>query len=900
MTTVALVPAHQRADRVGATVAALVPLVDEVVVVDDGSADGGATVEAARRAGARVVALPANRGKGGAVAAGVAAAPEAEVYLLVDADTAATAAATAPLLEAVAAGADLAVGVLPPAGGRGGFGTVRRLARWGIRRACGFEAAAPLSGQRAVRGGLLRSLEAADRFGLEVGMTIDAVREGAVVVEVPVEVDHDHTGRGPAGFAHRAGQGFDLVRALWPRLLGERARTVLLLGLALATVAALAATAGAAVPTGTPLDRADQVVLVAAPPALRLDDLDDPSRPELAALAGRRGAVAAGNVDVPDRTSWSTWATLGAGRRLRAEPPASPPDPADPFLVRDLQAGQGRLGTALRTAGITTALVGADPTSAVRLAVADGDGRIDRATTAGALGAAGLTNQARTALASGFGLVGVDAAGLDARSLEDLLSRLREVTGPRTLLLLVTPADPAAPLGLRPVVASGPGAPAGRLVSPSTRQDGLTTLTDVAPTILHVLGVPVPEGMVGRALRRAAGPPDVQGLVEMDQLARQRDDVWNRAFVPVGAFHAVPYGWAWLRWRRARRAERGGGGAGPGRSPGAGAGVDAGWLSWLALGLAGWPLATWLTRAVPGSGALGWGAALLALGLDAAVVAAAWRLGRRRGLAPFALVAGATVLLVTLNLGAGGPLQLSSAFGNAAHLDGRASGLGNVAFSVYAGCALMAVACAPRRAPWIVSLLTVVALVDALPALGADIGGAVTLPPVLVLTVAALWGRLRLRTALVAAGVTAAGLGLAVAVDLVRPEEEQTHLARFVASGGRSSSIPAKVADNLGNYALAPLLIPAVLAIVAFAVLLWRGRFRTTLPPGSPARIGVAAALAVALIGNALNDSGPIVTLVVMSIVGPYLVCRVAAAEEPAPELLPPLAPRPAPLVPSS
>ncbi|MEO5680288.1 MAG: glycosyltransferase, partial [Acidimicrobiales bacterium] len=186
MTKVAMVPAYRRADRVGATVAALVPLVDEVVVVDDGSQDGAATIDAARRAGARVVALAANRGKGGAVAAGLVAAPTASTYLLVDADTEATAAATLTLLDALDAGADLAVGVLPPAGGKGGFGTVRRVAAWGIRRACGFEAAAPLSGQRAVRGELLRSLVLADRFGLEVGMTVDAVRAGAVVVEVPV------------------------------------------------------------------------------------------------------------------------------------------------------------------------------------------------------------------------------------------------------------------------------------------------------------------------------------------------------------------------------------------------------------------------------------------------------------------------------------------------------------------------------------------------------------------------------------------------------------------------------------------------------------------------------------------------------------------------------------------
>ena len=48
---VALVPAKDRADSVGATVAALagVAAVDEVVVVDDGSTDGTAAAASARR-----------------------------------------------------------------------------------------------------------------------------------------------------------------------------------------------------------------------------------------------------------------------------------------------------------------------------------------------------------------------------------------------------------------------------------------------------------------------------------------------------------------------------------------------------------------------------------------------------------------------------------------------------------------------------------------------------------------------------------------------------------------------------------------------------------------------------------------------------------------------------------
>ena len=207
MTVVALVPAKDRADSIVATVAALAALdaVDRVVVVDDGSADATATLAGA--AGATVIRLPVNRGKGGAVAAAVAAAPDADVYLLIDADLGDTAGLADALLGPVLDGAaDMTVAVLPSAGTKGGFGSVRALAAKGIRRATGFEARAPLSGQRAVRGELLRSLPLAGRFGLETGLTIDAVRAGARVLEVDVAMDHRHTGRRLAGFRHRGNQ----------------------------------------------------------------------------------------------------------------------------------------------------------------------------------------------------------------------------------------------------------------------------------------------------------------------------------------------------------------------------------------------------------------------------------------------------------------------------------------------------------------------------------------------------------------------------------------------------------------------------------------------------------------------------------------------------------------------
>jgi polyisoprenyl-phosphate glycosyltransferase len=81
----AIIPALDEERTVGDVACAVkhCPLVNEVIVVSDGSRDG--TVESAQRQGARVVALRDNQGKGGAIAAGLGVT-EAEIILLLDGD----------------------------------------------------------------------------------------------------------------------------------------------------------------------------------------------------------------------------------------------------------------------------------------------------------------------------------------------------------------------------------------------------------------------------------------------------------------------------------------------------------------------------------------------------------------------------------------------------------------------------------------------------------------------------------------------------------------------------------------------------------------------------------------------------------------------------------------------
>jgi glycosyl transferase family 2 len=221
---VALVPARDEGDRVGQTVRALasLPGVHEVVVVDDGSRD--ATAAVALAAGATVLRIRRRLGKGGALEGALRRLPPADVWLLADGDLEGSAASLGPVLDAVlTGGADLAVAVLPPQAATG-LGTVRRFAARTIHLLTGFEAQQPLSGQRAVRGSALDACRPlAPGFGAEAGMTIDALRAGLRVVEVPAPgLAHRATGRDVAGFVHRGRQGLDVLRAVTARALRRR------------------------------------------------------------------------------------------------------------------------------------------------------------------------------------------------------------------------------------------------------------------------------------------------------------------------------------------------------------------------------------------------------------------------------------------------------------------------------------------------------------------------------------------------------------------------------------------------------------------------------------------------------------------------------------------------------
>jgi glycosyltransferase involved in cell wall biosynthesis len=239
---IALIPAHNEATAIAATVKAIreIPGITRILVVDDGSTDDTAAL--AEQAGASVLRLARNSGKGAALQQGVEALADGhratqrdgsfvsskepslcvdpavpDVVLLLDGDLGASAHEAQSLLHPVIEGlADMTIGVLPKPPESGGFGVVKDLARGAIRElGGGYDAQAPLSGQRALSWECLQAvLPFAEGYGVEVALTIRALQQHYRVLEVIVNMQHRATGRDLPGFLHRARQYLDVRRTI--------------------------------------------------------------------------------------------------------------------------------------------------------------------------------------------------------------------------------------------------------------------------------------------------------------------------------------------------------------------------------------------------------------------------------------------------------------------------------------------------------------------------------------------------------------------------------------------------------------------------------------------------------------------------------------------------------------
>ncbi len=186
---IAIVPAYQAAATVGEVVRGILASLPRVLVVDDGSSDD--TAAEAERAGASVLRLPENRGKGGAVRAGLARAlgTDATHVAFLDADGQHDPADLPRLLAAAAAGEDFVIG--SRMGAPDAIPAYRyRTNEIGSRiltRMTGLEVEDAQSGYRVVAADLLRRLDLNARgYIIETEILLKSARFLTRFAHVPV------------------------------------------------------------------------------------------------------------------------------------------------------------------------------------------------------------------------------------------------------------------------------------------------------------------------------------------------------------------------------------------------------------------------------------------------------------------------------------------------------------------------------------------------------------------------------------------------------------------------------------------------------------------------------------------------------------------------------------------
>ena len=378
------------------------------------------------------------------------------------------------------------------------------------------------------------------------------------------------------------------------------------------------------------------------------------------------------------------------------------------------------------------------------------------------------------------------------------------------------------------------------LSSASTRTPGYVLSTDLAPTVISHLALPVPGAMTGLEIE-SGGSTDYDALAALEGRYRQVGESRGSAVLfPLVAWLLIATALIFGSRRR----------------------LAAPVLSVLCLSVILLPAALLLTAALTPSAAL---ESVIAGLLP--VAAAALILRRTPGWPGLALACAITVTAFAIDLVAGLALTPKAVIGPNPGLGARFYGIGNelestlmVLTSVGTGAAILAWGGSlAARSQASVFLATGAAgtIIFASGQFGADVGAAIIFPVAAVVAVAFVLGRPRLIW--LGAFAALAALILLALTDTVTGNE--THFVRSLLEGGSSDSAIEVMANRLESTAesftrLSRLPVTVLALVMIGFALAKRDRIMRLLDGLDPLRAGLAAAAAGSLVGALTNDSG--------------------------------------------
>lgn len=441
-------------------------------------------------------------------------------------------------------------------------------------------------------------------------------------------------------------------------------------------------------------------------------------------------------------------------------------------------------------------------------------------------------------------------------------------------IFIVSPASPRTKEQLTVFISAGKGISPGYAISGITRRKGIVSLADIAPTILDFYNIETPNTMEATLLDWVKSSETVtqkkESFIDVNKKSTLRDSAFVKVaatFILVIFLSVILSLSAYKKFKKLK--------------------IYAVFLSWMSLVM---PTIAFLMA--PFMLALSKPIIVYLFFVSSSILVSVgcYFAMKKYGTSMVVLWICATTLTVQIvDIIFSGNLQLNSLFGYSAIIAGRFAGFGNLAFSIVAISSVVLVAMIKqlsRTRPYlnkkwvniaILAMLIFVLIMDGLPYFGSDVGGVLSLTPMVFIVGLMMYEkRLSIKTIIYALLITLATLTAFSLFDLSRPLSERTHLGRFVKvvlNGEGRTIIERKILSNL-HILTNSLTATVVIIATIFLIFLFLKpekfvKEMSLLNPGF--RYIVYPGLVVGLLGMLLNDSGVAIPGMMLSIAAPTI-----------------------------